>query len=147
MRRGALFALLNPINHALTPTEAARYKVEPYVIAADVYSTPPHEGRGGWTWYTGSAGWMYRAGIEGLLGLTRSGNSLVLAPCFPKAWPLLEATIRLGETRLSIAVENPHGIGHGVVSGSLDDAPVDVSGGQCTLALTAGEHRLVLRLG
>ena len=65
-----LFALLNPINHALTAQDANRYKVEPYVVAADVYSTAPHAGRGGWTWYTGSAGWMYRAGIEGLLGLT-----------------------------------------------------------------------------
>ncbi len=74
---GQLFSMLNPINHALTPGAADRYKVEPYVIAADVYSTAPHEGRGGWTWYTGSAGWMYRAGVEGLLGLTRSGTNLV----------------------------------------------------------------------
>ncbi len=71
-RAGALFALLNPINHALTPAEAARYKVEPYVMAADVYSVAPHDGRGGWTWYTGSAAWMYRAGIEGLLGHQRA---------------------------------------------------------------------------
>ncbi len=82
-RRRALFALLNPINHALTPESAARYKVEPYVVAADVYSIAPHEGRGGWTWYTGSAGWMYRAGIEGILGLTRSGDALLLDPCLP----------------------------------------------------------------
>ncbi len=72
--------MLNPINHALTPEAADRYKVEPYVIAADVYSTAPHEGRGGWTWYTGSAGWMYRAGIEGLLGLSRAGGKPVAEP-------------------------------------------------------------------
>ncbi|HEX9859420.1 MAG TPA: glycosyl transferase, partial [Paracoccaceae bacterium] len=81
---GALFSMLNPINHALTPADADRYKVEPYVVAADVYSTARHIGRGGWTWYTGSAAWMYRAGIEGLLGLTRAGPDLILNPCFPK---------------------------------------------------------------
>ncbi|MES2145179.1 MAG: glycosyl transferase, partial [Pseudomonadota bacterium] len=86
-----LFAMLNPINHARTAADASRYKVEPYVVAADVYSTAPHEGRGGWSWYTGSAGWMYRAGIEGILGLMRQGDSLRLAPCLPPDWP--EATL------------------------------------------------------
>lgn len=69
-----LFAMLNPISHALTPADAARYKVEPYVVAAVVYSTPPHAGRGGWTWYTGSAAWMGRAGVQGIIGLTREGS-------------------------------------------------------------------------
>jgi cyclic beta-1,2-glucan synthetase len=84
---GALFALANPINHTRNPADVGRYKVEPYVIAADVYSVAPHEGRGGWTWYTGSAAWMYRAGIEGILGLTRHGALMRFAPCLPKAWP------------------------------------------------------------
>ena len=78
-----LFALLNPINHARTPAEVDRYKVEPYVVAADVYSVPPHVGRGGWTWYTGSAGWMYRAGIEGILGIRRKGPSSPSIPASP----------------------------------------------------------------
>ena len=69
----ALFSLLNPINHARTRTDVLRYKVEPYVVAADVYATPPHVGRGGWTWYTGSAGWMQRAGVESILGLRMRG--------------------------------------------------------------------------
>jgi len=75
-----LFALVNPINHARTPEEVERYKVEPYVVAADVYSVTPHVGRGGWTWYTGSAGWMYRAGVEGILGIRKEGAFLVVAP-------------------------------------------------------------------
>ena len=82
-----LFSLLNPINHARTRADVHRYKVEPYVVAADVYAAPPHVGRGGWTWYTGSAGWMQRAGIESILGLRLQGAVLHLDPCIPKAWP------------------------------------------------------------
>src|SRR3990167_4628440 len=81
------FALLNPINHARTAEESQRYKVEPYVVAADVYGVAPHTGRGGWTWYTGAAGWMYRAGIEGILGIRREGAWLIVAPCISAAWP------------------------------------------------------------
>ena len=85
----SLFALVNPINHALTADDTHRYKVEPYVVAADVYASPRHEGRGGWTWYTGSAAWMLRAGIEGILGLTRKGDSLRFDPCLPKGWHVI----------------------------------------------------------
>ncbi|MEO8531291.1 MAG: glycosyl transferase, partial [Deltaproteobacteria bacterium] len=113
---GDLFALINPVNHALSASEANRYKVEPYVVAADVYSTGSLEGRGGWTWYTGSAGWMYRAGIEGLMGLTREGDSLRLAPCFPKAWPDVRLRITLDGTTFDIHVRNISGTGHGVSS-------------------------------
>src|SRR5690606_4900718 len=104
-KAGELFALLNPINHSRTPEEAERYKVEPYVVAADVYSVAPHAGRGGWTWYTGSAGWMYRAGIEGLLGIRREGATLVIDPCIPADWPGFEATVRIASTRCDIVVE------------------------------------------
>ena len=76
-RAGELFAILNPINHARTPGAVHRYKVEPYVVCADVYSMPPHVGRGGWTWYTGSAGWMYRAGLEWILGFRLHGATLL----------------------------------------------------------------------
>ena len=82
-----LFSLLNPVNRSSTRSDAQRYKVEPYAVAADVYSVAPHLGRGGWTWYTGSAGWLYRAGIEAILGVRREGAFLLLAPCIPKAWP------------------------------------------------------------
>src|SRR6185369_11161665 len=86
-----LFALLNPINHATTPQDTARYRVEPYVVAADVYSVAPHTGRGGWTWYTGAAGWMVQAGVEGILGIRREGMSLLVDPCVPAHWPGYEA--------------------------------------------------------
>ena len=68
-RAGELFALINPVNHAVTPLQAERYRVEPYVVAADIYSVDPYVGRGGWTWYTGSSGWMFRAGLEAVLGV------------------------------------------------------------------------------
>jgi cyclic beta-1,2-glucan synthetase len=143
---GRLFAMLNPINHALTPEDAARYKVEPYVVAADVYASAPHAGRGGWTWYTGSAAWMYRAGIEGLLGLTRAGGDLVLNPCFPKAWPRMSATVRIGGTRLAITIDNPGRTGHGIAAATLDDAPLDPVDGRLTFKLSGGSHRLAVAL-
>ncbi|GAA0306908.1 glucoamylase family protein [Rhodovulum strictum] len=143
---GRLFAMLNPINHARTPADAARYKVEPYVVAADVYSSAPHAGRGGWTWYTGSAAWMYRAGIEGLLGLTRAGEDLVLNPCFPKAWPRMSSTVRIGDTQLAITIDNPGRTGHGVAAATLDDAPLRPADGRLTVRLSGGSHSLVVTL-
>ncbi len=124
-----LFALLNPINHALTADEAQRYKVEPYVVAADVYSSPHHEGRGGWTWYTGSAAWMLRAGIEGILGLTRQGDHMRFDPCLPKAWPQIELRLRLGSTPCHVTVLNRSGLGRGVTSAVLNgrSLPCDAS--------------------
>jgi cyclic beta-1,2-glucan synthetase len=120
-----LFSLLNPINHANTRAGARRYKVEPYVIAADIYSEPPHVGRGGWTWYTGSAGWMYRAGIESILGLRRQGEFLVVDPCMPKYWPRFEMIYRSGATRYHFVVENPHGLNRGIVSAEFDGKSVN----------------------
>jgi len=99
-----LFALLNPINHGITANDIATYKVEPYVIAADVYWVPPHTGRGGWTWYTGSAGWMYRTLIETLLGLQPEGNRLRLLPRLPKAWTGYKIHYRYGETPYHISI-------------------------------------------
>jgi cyclic beta-1,2-glucan synthetase len=145
---GGLFALLNPINHALTPEAAARYKVEPYVIAADVYSTSPHEGRGGWSWYTGSAGWMYRAGIEGLLGLNRAGQKMTLAPCFPRSWPKLEASVRVSGSSFDILVDNAAGVGTGIAEVTVDGVAQTLVDGAAVLSLTGrGAHRVVLRLG
>ncbi len=104
-RASALFNLVNPVNHARTPEEAARYRVEPYVTAADVYAVAPHVGRGGWTWYTGSAGWMYRAGIEGILGLRREGEWLCVRPCMPSSWPGFEARLVVLSTVCSILLQ------------------------------------------
>ena len=106
-KAAALFALLNPINHARTRSDVHRYKVEPYVVAADVYGAAPHVGRGGWTWYTGSAGWMQRAGVESILGLRLEGDVLHLNPCIPKTWPRFEMTVRFRSAHYEILVENP----------------------------------------
>ncbi|TVP69706.1 MAG: DUF3131 domain-containing protein [Rhodobacteraceae bacterium] len=139
-----LFALVNPVNHALTQDDAALYKVEPYVVAADVYSTAPHEGRGGWTWYTGSAAWMYRAGIEGLLGLTRQGRDWVLNPCFPKDWPELNATVNVGKARLDINIRNEGGTGSGVRFAMLNETPLALENGLVRVRLEKGRHSLVI---
>jgi cyclic beta-1,2-glucan synthetase len=99
-----LFALLNPINHSASPKMVERYRVEPYVVAADVYSVEPYVGRGGWTWYTGSAGWLYQAGIQALLGLERLGDELRIDPCIPDEWDGFEVNLRSGSTQYEIQV-------------------------------------------
>ncbi len=99
-----LFSMLNPVNHALTQSDALRYRVEPYVVAADVYSVAPHVGRGGWTWYTGAAGWLYRAGIEAILGFTREGNKLRVRPCIPNDWPEFIVRYKFGGTRYEFVI-------------------------------------------
>ncbi len=115
-----LFSLMNPINHTSTRADVRRYKVEPYAVAADVYSVAPHVGRGGWTWYTGSAGWLYRAGIEAILGFRVQGAFLLLAPCIPKAWQRFEIAFKYRSARYEIAVENPNGVSRGVSHAELD---------------------------
>ena len=115
-----LFSLLNPINRTSTRADVHRYKVEPYVIAADVYSSPPHVGRGGWTWYTGSAGWMYRAGLEGILGFRVRGASLLLTPCIPEKWPRFEIVFKFRSARYQIVIDNPLGVSRGVAHAELD---------------------------
>ncbi|MBK9314496.1 MAG: hypothetical protein IPM55_09670 [Acidobacteria bacterium] len=119
-RAGELFAMLNPINHASSRTGLNKYRVEPYVMPGDIYAVPPHTGRGGWTWYTGSAAWMYRAGIESILGFQLSGDRLRIDPCIPRAWPGFEITYRHGSTRYQIKVENPHGLSRGVIKLEVD---------------------------
>jgi len=101
-----LFGLLNPIHHADSPEKVARYKVEPYVVAADVYGASPHTGRGGWTWYTGSAGWLYRTGLEAILGFHLRGSRLKIEPCIPPGWPRYEITYRYGSSIYHVVVEN-----------------------------------------
>jgi len=115
-----LFSLLNPINRTSSRADVHRYKVEPYVVAADVYSVAPHVGRGGWTWYTGSAGWMYRAGLEGILGFRVQGTSLLLTPCIPEKWPRFEIVFKYCSTRYEILIDNPHGVSGGVTHAELD---------------------------
>jgi cyclic beta-1,2-glucan synthetase len=119
-KAAGLFSLLNPINHARTRADVHRYKVEPYVVAADVYAASAHVGRGGWTWYTGSAGWMQRAGIESILGLRMQGKFLRLDPCIPKGWRNFEMTVRYHSARYEILVENPDEVAQGIVSAEID---------------------------
>ena len=107
-----------------TPAAVAHYKVEPYVVAADVYGAPPHTGRGGWTWYTGSASWLYRVGLEAILGFRLEGDTLRLEPCIPPSWPGYEITYRHRSATYRVRVENPAGTGRGVRSVTLDGQPV-----------------------
>ena len=115
-----LFSILNPINQAGTRAGVHRYKVEPYVTVGDVYAEPPHAGRGGWTWYTGSAGWMYRAGIEWILGFRLRGDTLRLDPCIPRDWPRYRMTFRYHSARYEIDVESPGAGMRGVVLAEID---------------------------
>jgi cyclic beta-1,2-glucan synthetase len=118
----ALFALLNPVRRALTQQDADRSKVEPYAVVADVYSVAPHVGRGGWSWYTGSAGWMQRAGVEGILGLRIRGRALHIDPCIPHDWPGFEASIAWRSARYRVVVTNPEKVCRGVGSIRVDGA-------------------------
>jgi cyclic beta-1,2-glucan synthetase len=122
-RAGELFTLLNPISHSSTRAGLHKYRVEPYVAAGDIYAVPPHTGRGGWSWYTGSAGWMYRAGLESILGFELRGERLTIAPCIPRSWREFKIHYRHRGTLYHITVENPLGVSHGVSRIELDGQP------------------------
>ncbi len=136
-------SILNPINHASTRAGVQRYKVEPYVMAADVYTEPPHVGRGGWTWYTGSAGWMYQAGVEWILGFRLRGTTLLLDPCIPRAWPGYEIAFRYHSARYEIVVENPQGVSRGELAGNVGVGDL----GATLAAARAGVSGELLRTG
>ena len=145
-RAGELFGLLNPINHSSTRAGVHRYRVEPYVAAADVYSEPPHVGRGGWTWYTGSAGWMYRAGVEWILGFHLRGTRLGLDPCIPRAWREFSITFRYHSSLYEIRVHNPDGATKGVVGLTVDDR-VQPAGSDIDLVDDGATHHVEVVLG
>ncbi|MGC2494223.1 GH36-type glycosyl hydrolase domain-containing protein [Candidatus Binatus sp.] len=142
-----LFSMLNPINHANTRAGIHRYKVEPYVACADIYSMPPHVGRGGWTWYTGSAGWTYRAGLEWILGFRLRGKTLAIDPCIPKKWPSFDIVYRYGATRYEITVENPHGVSRGVSGVELDGKALVQRPAEIMLSDDKVTHRVRIILG
>jgi cyclic beta-1,2-glucan synthetase len=146
-RAGELFSLINPVNHSSTRAAIHRYKVEPYVVCADVYSAPSHIGRGGWTWYTGSAGWMYRTAIEGMLGIHLRGALLRIDPCIPRAWPGFEVTYKHRSARYRIAVENPHGVCRGIIRASVDGRDIAVSPCDISLADDGSYHYARITLG
>jgi cyclic beta-1,2-glucan synthetase len=121
------FHMLNPVNHSRTAADVARYKTEPYVMAGDVYARAPHAGRGGWSWYTGSAGWMYRAGIESILGLRRRGETFAVDPCIPSSWSEYQIAWRFLDSRYEITVSNPTHRCRGVATATLDGTPVNAA--------------------
>jgi len=142
-----LLRMLNPINRTATRTGVYSYKVEPYVLAADIYSAPPHARRGGWTWYTGASSWFYRAGMEWVLGLQVRGDKLVFEPCIPKAWPGYSIVYQHdNESRYEIEVENPHGVTRGVSLIELDGVR-QLSGNSLTLQNDGGVHKVRVVLG
>jgi cyclic beta-1,2-glucan synthetase len=146
-KAAALFSLLNPINHASTRADVQRYKVEPYVVAADIYSVPPHLGRGGWTWYTGSSGWLYRAGLESILGFRLQGSTLLLDPCIPTSWPRFDITFKYHSSRYDITVENPQRVSRGVASATLDGKPLPNGPVQVPLVDDGAIHKVHVILG
>ena len=146
----SLIDLINPVNHALDAESVVRYKVEPYVVAADVYAVSPHVGRGGWTWYTGSASWFYRVTVQHLLGLRlvagQGERRFAVDPCIPKTWSGFEMVYRNGDTTYRIAVENPRGVNRGVAWIELDGMVLEEP--LVPLAEDGVEHRVrVMLLG
>ena len=144
---GALLAMINPLRHARTRAGVQRYKVEPYVVAADVYGAAPHIGRGGWTWYTGAAAWMYRAALESILGVHLRGAVLHLAPCIPDDWSGFEVTLKLRGARFLLRVTNPDHVQRGIAALSLDGAPLDPTSGDVPLCFDGRAHEILLTLG
>ncbi|MEX2471160.1 MAG: glucoamylase family protein [Gemmatimonadota bacterium] len=141
----ALFHMINPINHTRTPEDAEEYKGEPYAVAADVYAHASHAGRGGWTWYTGSAGWMYQAAIDSLMGLRRHGDTFTMDPCIPAMWPECAIDWRHGTSLYRIVIENPERQQRGVRFATLDGDTVDA--GRIPLVDDGREHDVVIVLG
>jgi cyclic beta-1,2-glucan synthetase len=142
-----VLALINPINRTGDTTGLHRYKTEPYAVCADIYSTPPHVGRGGWSWYTGSAAWTYRVAMERVLGLRKQGEQLVIDPCIPKHWPGFTITMRHGSSTYEIAVENPTGVSRGVLRIELDGENLSDKGGFVALIDDGAVHQVRVVMG
>jgi cyclic beta-1,2-glucan synthetase len=147
----SLLQRLSPVWHARDREAADLYKVEPYVIAADIYGEPPHVGRGGWTWYTGSAGWMFRVAVESVLGLSLEHDRwLVLKPCVPDSWPEYRVTYRHHHhTSYAIHFTNPQGHARKVISATLDDHELAITDGivRIPLAEDGAVHLVSVRVG
>ncbi|MEO5952526.1 MAG: glycosyl transferase family 36, partial [Chloroflexia bacterium] len=140
-----LFEMLNPINHAITPEMVEQYKTEPYVIAADIYAHPQHIGRGGWTWYTGSASWFYRLGVEYILGLKLHGDYLTVEPCIPSTWPGYKLTYKHGTSSYHITIENEQG--ETSRSGTVELVGMPLPDGKVPLLDDGKRHEVRVALG
>jgi cyclic beta-1,2-glucan synthetase len=138
-----LYQMINPITHASTPDDVAMYKVEPYVVAADVYTAESHVGRGGWTWYTGSASWLYLVGLEAILGFRKAGDMLEMNPCIPSSWKEFSIGYRHGDSLYEIRVLNPSGICRGVASTKIDGAEAH----RLKLVDDGGRHSVEITMG
>ncbi len=141
-RAHRLYRMLNPLTHTATAEGVAVYQVEPYVVAADVYTAPGHVGRGGWTWYTGSASWMYRVGLESLLGVTKRGDTLIIVPSVPVAWERFEIDYRFGGSLYAIRVERPAEIREHDADVTIDG--VSMADGVIRLVDDGGRHEVVV---
>jgi cyclic beta-1,2-glucan synthetase len=141
-----LFRILNPILRARTREEVARYRVEPYVLAGDVYGAAPWTGRGGWTWYTGSAAWLHRLGIESILGLRKEEGELRIDPCIPPTWKGFEAWVRMGAQQIHVVVENPDAVSGGIALITLDGTLLASNRIQLDSSVK-GRHDVRVRLG
>jgi cyclic beta-1,2-glucan synthetase len=145
-KAGELFRMLNPINRTNSRAGVQRYKVEPYVVAGDVYAEPPHVGRGGWSWYSGSAGWLYRAGMEWILGFRLRGTTLLIDPCIPRSWPGYAIRFRYHSANYNVRVENPAGVSRGINRVELDGKTLAGSA-NIPLADDGIEHQILVVLG
>ncbi|MDF3016858.1 MAG: glycosyl transferase, partial [Thermomicrobiales bacterium] len=140
-----LYRMLNPIHRVASRSNVQRYKVEPYVVAGDVYAEPPHVGCGGWTWYSGAAGWLYRAGVEWMLGFRLRGATLCIDPCIPRHWSGYSIRFRYHSALYNIVVENPRHVSRGVTLAELDGTPL--IGRDNIPLVAAGEHHIRIVLG
>jgi cyclic beta-1,2-glucan synthetase len=138
-----LYQMINPVTHASSADDVTVYKVEPYVVAADVYTAEGHLGRGGWTWYTGSASWLYRVGLEAILGFNKAGDVLEINPCIPPAWKEFSITYRYGDAVYAIIVRNPSAVSKGVASLQLDGRSIT----QLDLVDDGNHHEVIVTMG
>jgi cellobiose phosphorylase len=142
--------MINPINHAFDKSSADIYKVEPYVVAADVYGEDPLTGQGGWSWYTGSAGWMYRVALESILGIQFNGTYLTLNPSISERWEGFTVDLLLDDraTKYHIEVMNPHSLQSGQLTGTIDgiDVRFDTAPARILLSKDGQEHRVRLTI-
>jgi cellobiose phosphorylase len=137
--------MLNPLHHADDREKSLKYMVEPYVVAADIYSQEPYTGRGGWTWYTGSSAWMYRLGIEAILGIRRNGSFLTIDPCVPKMWETYQIDYQFGNTTYHIEVKNQQKQDSSVQQIMIDDKILD--GEKISLLDDGKQHEVIVILG
>ncbi len=147
---GELLSLINPVNLSASRADSRRYRLEPYVVAADVYSVGPNSGRGGWSWYTGAAGWIYRAALEHVLGVRKEGNILIISPSIPSHWPGFEVTYIHENTIYRIAVTNQAGVSRGLVSATINGSALQIRDGTSAavaLAVTGGVQEIILTMG